>query len=58
MQVGVRGRDLTLSRSGQRHIDALCLRKFNQAGRQQDLPFRPFAFAAQPVSDGWIADLR
>jgi hypothetical protein len=30
MQVGVRGKDLTLSRSGQRHIDALCLRKFNQ----------------------------
>jgi hypothetical protein len=30
MQVGVRGRDLVLSRSGQRHLDALCLRKFNQ----------------------------
>jgi hypothetical protein len=30
MQVGVRGKDPTLSRSGQRHIDALCLRKFNR----------------------------
>jgi hypothetical protein len=29
-EVGVRGKDLILSRSGQRHIDALCVPNFNQ----------------------------
>ena len=43
MQVGVRGKDLVLSRSGQRHIDALCPRKFNQGkvGRPDARPFDP-----------------
>ena len=29
-EVGVRGEDLIFSRSGQRHIDALCVPNFNQ----------------------------
>jgi transposase-like protein len=42
-EVGVRGKDLILSRSGQRHIDALCVPNFNQRmyvgwRRQTSLP--------------------
>jgi hypothetical protein len=43
-EVGVRGKDLILSRSGQRHIDALCVPNFNQrmyVGRRREIvPYR------------------
>src|SRR5262249_41908581 len=39
-EVGVRGEDLILSRSEQRHIDALCVSNFNQrmcVGRRREI---------------------
>ena len=58
MQVGSGGMDLVISRSGQRHIDALCLRKFNPGNVARPGPKRPFSFAAKSVSDGWVANVR
>jgi hypothetical protein len=50
-EVGVRGRDLILSRSGQRHIEALCVPDFNQkmyVGRRRQTS--PTGLRARAVS--------